>query len=207
MNSRTSTDRHRRSILKDAGVSDDDKIVRSVRKWVELFVVDLNLCPFARRELLKNRLRFHLTEATNEERLLLALRAELELLKSEQSVETTLLIHPNVLQDFFDYNRFLSRADQLLVRMKLEGVFQIASFHPDYQFAGTAPDDAENYTNRAPYPILHLLREDSVEQAIADYPDAERIPSRNIVLMKSLGPDRLIALAQKCLNDAGEKDG
>ena len=163
----------------------------SVRRWVKSFVVGLNLCPFARRELVNDRVRFTVTEATSEAQLLLALRAELEFLGANPSVETTLLIHPKVLQDFFEYNQFLNVADALLAQMKLEGVYQIASFHPDYQFGGTEPDDAGNYTNRSPYPVLHLLREESLERAIAHYPDVEKIPERNIALMNSMGKDKL----------------
>jgi hypothetical protein len=178
---------------------EDEKIAGSVRRWVEALVVDLNLCPFAKRELVKNRIRFSVTEATTEEQLLIALHAEMEVLNQDSSVETTLLIHPKVLQDFYDYNQFLNYADDLLVEMGLEGVYQVASFHPDYQFSDTASDAAENYTNRSPYPLLHLLREASLERAIADSPDAAEIPARNINLMNSLGQDKLKALIQGCL--------
>ena len=169
-----------------------------MRQWVESVVVDLNLCPFAKRELVKNRVRFTVTEVTTEEQLLIALQAELELLNNEPSVETTLLIHPNVLQDFYDYNQFLNYADRLLAQMKLEGVYQIASFHPDYQFAGTNPDDAENYTNRSPYPMLHLIREESLERAIASYPDVDNIPEQNRKLMESLGEIKMKELLRAC---------
>ena len=178
---------------------EDEKIAGSVRRWVEALVVDLNLCPFAKRELVKNRIRFSVTEATTEEQLLIALHAELEVLNQDSSVETTLLIHPKVLQDFYEYNQFLNYADDLLVEMGLEGIYQVASFHPDYQFSDTASDAAENYTNRSPYPLLHLLREASLERAIADTPDAAEIPARNINLMNSLGQDKLKALIQGCL--------
>lgn len=171
-----------------------------MRRWVESVVVDLNLCPFAKRELVRNRIRFSVTEATAEEDLLIVLESELELLSSDPSVETTLLIHPDVLQDFYDYNQFLDYADGLLVQMKLEGVYQIASFHPHYQFGGTDPDDVENYTNRSPYPLLHVIREESLERAIAEIPNADQIPARNIELMQSLGQDKLQALLQACLN-------
>ena len=164
-----------------------ERVIDSVRKWVESFVVEFNLCPFVKRELVNNRIRFAVTEAATEEQLLIALQTELELLNNDESIETTLLIHPHVLQNFYYYNEFLSVADSLLVEMNLEGVYQIASFHPDYQFGGTDPDDVENYTNRSPYPMLHLLREDSLEKAIANYPDVDQIPTRNIELMNRLG--------------------
>ncbi|MCJ7558418.1 MAG: DUF1415 domain-containing protein, partial [Gammaproteobacteria bacterium] len=156
------------------------QIEATVRKWVGSFVVDLNICPFAKKELVKKRVRFAVTEAATEESLLMALESELELLNADPAIETTLLIHPRVLQDFGDYNQFLDLADGLLVQMELENIYQVASFHPDYQFAGTDPGDAENYTNRSPYPVLHLLREDSLDQVLSDSQDADQIPLRNI---------------------------
>jgi len=180
----------------------DDSVVRAVRQWVDSCVVGLNLCPFAKRELVNNRVRFSQAEATTGEQLLVALEAELELLNDDPSIETTLLIHAKVLQDFSDYNQFLNLADGLLVEMKLDGVYQVASFHPDYQFGGTDPSDAENYTNRSPYPLLHLIREESLERAIAGYPDVEQIPERNIELMNSLGSNKLAEIMQSCFDAA-----
>lgn len=176
----------------------DEQIIAAVRHWVETMVVGMNLCPFAKRELVKERVRFVTTEADNQEALLLVLHDELERLTQQPDIETTLLIHPQVLQDFYDYNDFLYLADRLLVQMELEGVYQIASFHPGYQFGGTEPEDAENYTNRSPYPVLHLLREDSLERVIADYPNVDDIPERNIALMNELGTNKLKALLQDC---------
>ena len=170
----------------------------SVTRWVESVVVDLNLCPFAKRELMKNRVRYKVTDAENEEQLLVVLEEELGLLGSDPSIETTLLIHPNLLRDFFDYNQFLDCADRLLVKMKLDGVYQIASFHPEYRFDGTDPDDVENYTNRSPYPMLHIIREESLEQAIADYPNIDQVPARNVELMNRLGVEKLRNLLAAC---------
>ena len=170
---------------------DEEHIVQAVRQWVNTFVVGMNLCPFARYEMVNNRVRFATTRAITEEQLLMSLQDELELLGSDPSTETTLLIHPGVLQDFYDYNQFLSFADKLLLDMGLEGIYQVASFHPDYQFGGTNPDDAENYTNRSPYPLLHLIREASLERAIAAYSDVDQIPVRNVALMNSMGPGKL----------------
>jgi uncharacterized protein len=181
-----------------------EKIINPVRHWVENLVVGLNLCPFAKRELVKNRVRFSVTDAETEEQLLVDLQDELELLINDEAVETTLLIHPKVLQDFYDYNQFLSRTDSLLAQMGLVGVYQIASFHPDYQFGGTEPDDVENYTNRSPYPMLHLIREESLEWAIVNYPDSDQIPERNVALLKSLGRDKMQDLLQACFHDAEE---
>ena len=174
-------------------------IIKSVQRWVEQFIVELNLCPFAKREIVKSRVRYVCTDAATEEQLLVALEAELEFLSESTSTETTLLIHANVLHEFYDYNQFLDIADSLLQEMNLDGVFQIASFHPRYQFGGTEVDDAENYTNRSPYPILHLLREDSLEQAIADHADVDQIPIRNIELMNDIGADKLKAMLSSCL--------
>ena len=182
------------------------EVIRAMRHWLKSVVIDLNLCPFAGRELLANRVRFEVTDATTEEQLLLALELELELLDDDISIETTLLIHPKVLEDFQDYNQFLNNADALLVEKKLEGIYQIASFHPDYQFTGTESGDVENYTNRSPYPLLHILREDSLEQAIAGYPDIDDIPTRNIELMNSLGRTKLEILMKACFKVAGQLD-
>ena len=179
---------------------DNDKVIATVRRWLDSVVVDLNLCPFARRELVKNRVRFVVTEANTEEQLLVTLQTELELLRNKPSIETTLLIHPNVLEDFYDYNQFLNFSDALMVQMNLEGVYQVASFHPDYRFSSTEQDDVENFTNRSPYPMLHIIREESLERAIADYPDVGQIPSRNIKLMNHLGRRKLEILLKSCFD-------
>ena len=182
----------------------DSAIINSVRRWVESFVVDLNLCPFAKHELVNDRIRFVLTRAQTEEALLNALQTELELLSHDDSIGTTLLIHAEILQDFDQYNQFLSVADQLLHHMALDGVYQVASFHPAYQFAGTNPNDAQNYTNRSPYPVLHILREENVTQAVDRTPGIERIPLRNIELMNHMGKDQLALLLQSCIYNDGE---
>lgn len=172
----------------------ESEIVTVVRQWLEGFVIELNLCPFAKRELVKDRIRFKLTTASSEEQLLIDLRSELELLNGDEGIETTLLIHPQVLQDFDDYNQFLTLAEMLIEQMGLEGVYQVASFHPDYQFEATAADAVENYTNRSPYPMLHLIREASLAKAIADFPDVDQIPVRNIELMQKMGKKQLLAI-------------
>lgn len=176
-----------------------NEIINSVRQWVEVMVVEFNLCPFAKRELVNDHVHFCVTQATTDEQLLVSLEEQLHLLNDDASIETSLLIHPYVLQDFYDYNQFLSLADGLLVEMKLEGIYQIASFHPDYQFADTGINDAENYTNRSPYPLLHLLREDSLELAIKNHTNVEQIPVHNIELMNSLGTDKLKSILESCL--------
>jgi hypothetical protein len=177
----------------------DDKIIAAVRQWVNAVVVGMNLCPFAPDELAKNRVRFTLTAARTEDELLAALQTELELLGTNTSIETTLLIHPQVLQDFHDYIQFLEIADALLVQLNLEGIYQVASFHPDYRFSGTEPDAAENYTNRSPYPMLHVLREDSLARAIDGHPNVGQIPLQNIERMNAIGRTKLQAILHDCI--------
>lgn len=170
----------------------DQQLVAHVRAWLQNIVIDLQLCPFAERELKAQKVRFTVTRANHEDSLLLALQSELQLLEQDSSIETSLLIHPDVLQDFDDYNQFLNLADTVLHVLQLEGVYQIAGFHPDYQFADTHSDDVANYTNRSPYPMLHLLREASVERAIETHPDITSVPANNIVRMRRLGTKRLL---------------
>ena len=165
--------------------------IARVQAWVERVVVGWNLCPFARKEVVANRVRYQVSEARSQETLLEELARELELLERDSNWETTLLIHPWVLNDFLDYNEFLDLADGLLEQMQLVGVFQVASFHPNYQFAGTEAEDAENYSNRSPYPLLHLLREKSLGEVIARHPDTEQIPERNIQLLQEMSRQEL----------------
>lgn len=179
---------------------DSEKIERAIRCWIETVVIDLKLCPFAALPLRKNEVRFRVCDATAPDILLKTLESELEFLEQNSEIETTLLIHPAVLLDFQDYNQFLDLADQLILAHGWQGQYQVASFHPDYQFAGTDASDAENFTNRSPYPMLHLLREASLETAIAEYPDTERIPARNIALMTRLGTKTLSRLLDACKN-------
>jgi len=183
----------------------ETEIISATRKWVEDVVVGYNLCPFAKRELVRNRVRFVVSEAKTEDELLQALHSELQRLEDEPEIETTLLIHPGVLQDFGPYNEFLDAADGLLAYLDMEGVYQIASFHPDYQFAETEPDAAENYTNRSPFPMLHLLREASLEAAIDSYPDVDGIPEKNIELMNELGSDKMRSILHSCLGETIRK--
>ena len=162
-----------------------------VRRWLERAVIGLNLCPFAKAVYVKRQVRIVVSDATTPRDLLEQLGEELALLRDTPAdeVDTTLLVHPLVLVDFLAYNAFLDDADALVQALDLEGELQVASFHPDYQFAGTAPDEVDNLTNRAPYPILHLLREASVERAVAAYPDPDAIIGRNIATVRALGLD------------------
>ena len=176
----------------------DEHFIAPVRRWVEELVIGLNLCPFAKRELVKQRVRFALSPATTEAALLDDLAHEIERLDTTPAIETTLLIHPGVLSDFFEYTQFLQRADRLLGQLKRRGVYQIASFHPDYEFADAGADDVGNYTNRSPYPLLHLLREESLERAIDNHPDTDLIPARNIALLEAFGVAHMRALLRAC---------
>ena len=162
-----------------------------VRRWLERAVIGLNLCPFAKAVYVKDQVRIVVSDASTERALLEQLGEELALLRDTpaEQVDTTLLVHPQVLGDFLDYNDFLDDADGLVAAMDLEGVLQVASFHPQYQFAGTEPDDADNLTNRAPHPILHLLREASIDRAVAAYPEPDAIIERNVATMRELGAD------------------
>ena len=166
-----------------------EQIVGEVRRWVEGMVIALDLCPFARWPFDAGRVRIAVSEARDEESLLADLQAELKHLDEHrpEKLETSLLVVSRMLQDFFDYNDFLDQADALLDTFGWTGRYQIASFHPDYRFAGTGPDAAENYSNRAPWPVLHILREDSLEEAVARHPDPAGIPDRNIELLNRMG--------------------
>jgi hypothetical protein len=167
----------------------DQTPLAQTRRWLERAVIGLNLCPFAKAVHAKGQVRFVLSDATTAEALLAQLGEELLLLRDAdpEAIDTTLLVHPGVLGEFLDYNDFLDQADALVESLGLEGVLQVASFHPGYQFAGTHPDDAGNRTNRSPYPTLHLLREDSVARAVAAFPDPDAIVSRNIETLERLG--------------------
>jgi hypothetical protein len=159
------------------------------RHWLEQAVIGLNLCPFAKAVHVKAQIRWVLSPARTPEALLDELLRELQLLAEAdpQAVDTTLLIHPQVLQDFHDFNDFLGTAEAALDGLGLDGVLQIASFHPQFQFEGTAPGDMGNFTNRSPHPTLHLLREDSIERAVDAFPDAAEIYQRNIQTLQRLG--------------------
>ena len=170
---------------------DDSKIASITKRWVQEVVVAHQLCPFAEHVLLQDSVNFMVSCATDETSLLVDLQQALEQLLLDQAFETTLLIHPQVLTDFADYNHFLDSAEQLLELLDADGELQLASFHPDYQFADTQPQAAENFTNRSPFPMLHILRESSVTKAVESYPAIEDIPERNIKTMQSIGYDSL----------------
>ncbi|MDX1348394.1 MAG: DUF1415 domain-containing protein [Thiomicrorhabdus chilensis] len=157
-------------------------IEHEVRLWLEQVVIGLNLCPFASKPYLQNQVRIVISDCEEPTCLLTQLAEELQFLDKHepQQLETTLLVLPQMLENFYDYNAFLDMADALLEQLGWTGFYQIASFHPHYQFSGTQPEDAENLTNCSPYPILHLIREASIEKVLKHYPNPTAIPQRNI---------------------------
>ncbi|WP_062262337.1 DUF1415 domain-containing protein [Endozoicomonas arenosclerae] len=183
------------------------KEIEAVRQWLNEVVIGLNLCPFAAWPEKHNQIRITLTRDTTEEALLETLQSELTLASETpvSELETTLIVIPDMLQDFDDYNEFLHHVDALLRGFHWEGQFQVASFHPDYRFAGTHPEDDENLTNRSPFPLLHIIREESLEKAIANYPDPDGIPDRNIARMNELTAEEKVNLFPYLFGKA-EKD-
>lgn len=161
---------------------------QDVRNWLERVVIGLNLCPFAKRPFREGRVRIVATAAREPADLLAVLRTELSCLTATPrgELETTLVVLTDSLQDFFDYNQFLDEVDLLIRSGGWEGDIQAASFHPEYCFADTKPDDPANLTNRSPWPVIHLLREESVSEGVEQHPDAEGIPQRNIARLRDL---------------------
>ena len=175
---------------------DEDQVLKDTRHWVDQAVIGLNLCPFAKSVQVQGRVRYVVSTADTVERLIYDLGRELNALHDAdpELVDTTLLVHPQVLTDFLDYNDFLDAADALVEELGLDGELQVASFHPRYQFEGTEPDDITNYSNRSPYPTLHLLREASIDRAVEAFPEAESIFEANIETLKRLGIGGWLAL-------------
>lgn len=174
----------------------DEEAIAATKLWLEKAVIGLNLCPFAKGVHVKNQVRYVVSAAQTPDELLAEVLKEFEVLAeaSSEKIDTTLLIHPQVLSDFLDYNDFLEVVDAALEEVDLAGILQVASMHPQYQFADTELDDITNYTNRSPYPTLHILREDSIDQAVAAFPEAEMIFEKNIETMKNLGHEGWNAL-------------
>ena len=172
------------------GMDDAATVLTATRAWVDRAVIGLNLCPFAKAVQVRGQLRYVVSTARDEAALLADLADELQSLAAADPAvtETTLLIHPGVLQDFLDFNDFLGAAEATLEALGLEGELQIASFHPQYRFAGSAADDVTHCSNRSPYPTLHLLRESSIDAAVAAFPDTAAIYERNIATLRELGP-------------------
>jgi hypothetical protein len=179
----------RRSCEPRATGESAEGVIAETRNWVEKAVIGLRLCPFAATPYLRGQIRYRVSQQATTSGLTQDLAEELTYLAAAdpQVCETSLLIHPHVLHDFLDYNQFLDQADATVASLGLTGELQIASFHPAYQFAGTAPDDIENYSNRSPYPMLHVLREASVQWAAATFPEVHEIGNRNVAMLRGLG--------------------
>ena len=187
--------------MNDPTPETSDEIIAKTERWLTRAVIGLNLCPFAKAVHAKGQIRYVVSAATTPEMLADELVLELEFLAeaSSEQTDTTLLIHPYVLQDFLDFNDFLDVADGVVAELELDGILQVASFHPQFQFENTEPDDITNFSNRSPYPTLHLLREDSVERAVAAFPGEQEIATTNIATLENLGHDGWRALG---LDDA-----
>lgn len=183
--------------MNDEQTQRDALVVEDTRRWVQRAVIGLNLCPFAKSVEVKQQVRYVVSHASGAKPLLADLKRELLVLAAADpaTLDTTLLIAPDGFAEFLDFNDLLERADRLLVDLDLDGVLQIASLHPRYQFADTEEDDITNYTNRAPYPTLHLLREESVDRAVSAFPNPEAIFETNMQTMQRLGPTGWAALA------------
>ena len=167
----------------------EEQVLAKTRHWLEAAVIGLNLCPFAKAVYVKNQVRLVVSKARHADDLLEELDRELDLLVATPAskIDTTLLIHPTLFEDFLDFNDFLEVAEGVVDEHELEGVVQLASFHPQFQFDDAEPDDISNYTNRAPFSILHLLREESVEKAVEAFPRADAIFEANIATLEKLG--------------------
>ncbi|MEO8152069.1 MAG: DUF1415 domain-containing protein [Rhizobacter sp.] len=185
-------------------IPSSQQAIAETRAWVERAVIGLNLCPFAKAVHTKDQVRYVVSAAADGDALLAELREEMTwLVEADPAVvDTTLLIHPHVLNDFLDFNDFLGDADDALEQLGYDGMLQVASFHPQFQFAGTDADDVSNATNRSPYPTLHLLREASVDRAVAAFPLAEAIFENNVRTLEALGADGWAALQAQCKADA-----
>ena len=183
--------------------------IAETRAWVRRAVIGLNLCPFARAVDAKDQIRYVFSDAADAETLLATLVVELQRLADTdpEVVDTTMVIHPRVFTDFEDFNDFLELADAAVEDLDLDGVLQVASFHPRFQFADTEPDDITNATNRSPYPTLHLLREESVDRAVAAFPEAEALFERNMATLEKLGPAGWAAVRQSWEDDAAAEFG
>ncbi|WJG27436.1 DUF1415 family protein [Vibrio furnissii] len=179
-----------------SSTTNNQAIAASVNQWLDDVVIGLNLCPFAAKPQRNQQIKIYVSNATREEELLQDILDQLLELdtKAPQELETTLVVVPDMLHDFTDYNFFIDWVEALIRQQDWEGVFQVATFHPNYYFAGTEPDDAENLTNRAPYPIFHLIREESMEKVLKHYPNPEAIPDTNIQRVSSLSDTERQAL-------------
>jgi len=178
--------------------NENQQLIATTQTWLKTIIIEYSICPFAKRELERGSIRFSINHDTEIENCLLNLMLECDSLDSDSNIETTLQIYDRAFTTFDDYLDFLALAETLMCEQGYEGIYQLASFHPDYCFEGAAHDDPANYTNRSPYPMLHLLRETSIERAVASYPHPENIPQRNIELARELGLAKMQVLLAAC---------
>ncbi|TQV88201.1 DUF1415 domain-containing protein [Aliikangiella coralliicola] len=176
---------------------DESKIVNSVKYWIEKTIIGFNFCPFAKREFDQNRIHYELVDDRNTEEQLHSLVNEFQRLDDNQDIETTIMVFPIGLESFFDYLDFLEMANQLLADQDYEGIYQLASFHPDYCFDDVKQNAPSNYTNRSPYPLIHILREASLEKVLEKYPNPEDIPEKNIALAEETGVEVFAEILRK----------
>lgn len=172
----------------------EERIIQQTKTWLTDFVIDLNLCPFARKVFEEDRVKYIVEDKENLQTMLTHLYEELMYLRQHKQTSTSIIIIPNILKDFRDYLDFLDIAEQLIVEYGFEGEFQLASFHPQYEFGDIPHDSLKHYTNRSPYPMIHILREEEVELAIAHYPDIEGVPERNKLTLEGLGQEYILKL-------------
>jgi uncharacterized protein len=180
----------------------EKNVIAATTAWLEKVVIGLNLCPFAKAIHVKKQIRYSVSPAVDGSSLLADFKRELAHLveTSPEEIESTLIIHPRVLTDFLEYNEFLAVCDNELEEMGLDGIVQVASFHPAYQFAGTKAGDVTNFTNRSPFPTLHLLRESSVSRAVAQFPNVDGIYKANMETMRKIGKTQLERMVVDLLN-------
>lgn len=176
------------------------EIINQTRHWIKSVIVEFNFCPFAKRELEREHIRFHVCEYSETELMLQTVINECVYLDGHTDIETTLIIFPKAVADFEQYLTFLDYSEQLLSAQKYDGIYQLASFHPQYCFAQSDLDDAANYTNRSPYPMLHLLREASLEKVLLKFPDPQNIPVRNIEVAREAGLGEMQSRLDACYN-------
>ncbi len=176
-----------------------DHIIQQTENWLTSFIIKHNICPFARREHERGSIRYSVIKSMDTESCLEAVISECQHLDTQPEIETTLIIYPNTFNPFEDYLDFLTLAESLLIEQAYEGVYQLASFHPLYCFAGENTMDPANYTNRSPYPMLHLIREASLEHALNTYPNPAQIPERNIDLTRKMGLKKVQAILKHAM--------
>lgn len=185
---------------------DDQLIIAQTKKWINSVIIAHNYCPFAKREVDKGSVRYHLIYETEFNSLLKEVIQECVWLDQNEETETTLIIFPSGLNDFDLFLDCLTLAEELLIAQGYEGIYQIASFHPEYCFQGAEENDPANYTNRSPYPMFHLIRESSMQLALENHPDPESIPERNIEYARKQGLDKMKSLLKQCINPESEND-